>query len=66
MVLRHLLTQKQQSVSWFLCMALEISFDLPKSTGVWTFTWMLCVWFRLSWRIPDLASNLPLEVMALS
>lgn len=47
-------------------MALEISFDLLKSTGVWTFAWMLCVWFRLSWWIPDLASNLPLEVLALS
>lgn len=47
-------------------MALEIYSYLVKSTGGRTFPWTLCVWFRLSQCIPDLASKLPLEVMALS
>lgn len=42
------------------------SFYLLKSTGAWTFMWTLCVWFRLFWGIPHLASNILLEVMALS
>lgn len=42
------------------------SFYLLKSTGAWTFMWTSCVWFRLFWGIPDLASSVLLEVIALS
>jgi len=65
---KHPLTEKSDEVSpvWPVCMALEICSYLLKSTAAWTFTWTLCVWFRLSWGVTDLPGNLPLEVMALS